>query len=178
MRSSVKSVFNFDSVGFMNILDDMYSEQFADQPVTYGGAINQGRKRLDIEIGRVKKKMEAGATFFMTQPAFCDEDIERIATIKKETGARILCGIMPLVSFKNASFMKNEMTGINVTDEVLLRYRPDMTKEEGEQAGIDLAVEIINKSIDIVDGYYFSFPFIRVHMLDKIIKQSELYVNN
>ena len=82
------------------------------------------------------------------------------------------------VSFKNASFMKNEMTGINVTDEVLLRYRPDMTKEEGEQAGIDLAVEIINKSIDIVDGYYFSFPFIRVHMLDKIIKQSELYVNN
>ena len=178
MRSSVKSVFNFDSVGFMNILDDMNSEQFADQPVTYGGAINQGRKRLDIEIGRVKKKMEAGATFFMTQPAFCDEDIKRIATIKKETGARILCGIMPLVSFKNASFMKNEMTGINVTDEVLLRYRPDMTKEEGEQAGIDLAVEIINKSIDIVDGYYFSFPFIRVHMLDKIIKQSELYVNN
>ena len=85
---------------------------------------------------------------------------------------------MPLVSFKNASFMKNEMTGINVTDEVLLRYRPDMTKEEGDQAGIDLAVEIINNSIDIVDGYYFSFPFIRVHMLDKIIKQSELYVNN
>ena len=42
----------------MNILDDMNSEQFADQPVTYGGAINQGRKRLDIEIGRVKKKME------------------------------------------------------------------------------------------------------------------------
>ena len=38
-------------------------------------------------IGRVKKKMEAGATFFMTQPAFCDEDIERIATIKKETGS-------------------------------------------------------------------------------------------
>ena len=41
------------------------------------------------------------------------------------------------MSFKNASFMRNEMTGINVTDEVLLRYRPDMTKEEGEQAGID-----------------------------------------
>ena len=102
--------------------------------------------------------MEAGATFFMTQPAFCDEDIERIAIIKKETGARILCGIMPLVSFKNASFMKNEMTGINVTDEVLLRYRPDMTKEEGEQAGIDLAVEIINKSIDIVERILLLFP--------------------
>ena len=42
----------------------------------------------------------------MTQPAFCDEDIENCYN-KKETGARILCGIMPpLVSFKNASFMR------------------------------------------------------------------------
>ena len=128
IRSSVKSVFNFDSVGLMNIIDDMNEEQFTSEPVTYGGAINQGRKRLDIEIGRVKKKMAAGATFFMTQPVFSDEDIERIHTIKKETGARILCGIMPLVSLKNATFMKNEMAGIDVTDEVLSRYRADMTK--------------------------------------------------
>lgn len=41
---------------------------FTSESVTYGGAIKQGRKRLDIEIGRVKKKMAAGATFFMTQP--------------------------------------------------------------------------------------------------------------
>ncbi|MFR4337363.1 MAG: hypothetical protein ACLT33_04305 [Lachnospira pectinoschiza] len=55
---------------------------------------------------------------------------------------------MPLVSFKNASFMKNEMTGINVTDEVLLRYRPDMTKEEGEwQELIWLLKLLINPSI-------------------------------
>lgn len=158
IRSSVKSVFNFDSVGLMNIIDDMNEEQFTSEPVTYGGAINQGRKRLDMEIWRVKKKMAAGATFFMTQPVFSDEDIERIHTIKKETGARILCGIMPLVSLKNATFMKNEMAGIDVTDEVLSRYRADMTKKEGEEAGIKLAVDVIEKTKDVADGYYFSFP--------------------
>ena len=167
IRSSVKSVFNFDSVGLMNIIDDMNEEQFTSEPVTYGGAINQGRKRLDIEIGRVKKKMAAGATFFMTQPVFSDEDIERIHTIKKETGARILCGIMPLVSLKNATFMKNEMAGIDVTDEVLSRYRADMTKKEGEEAGIKLAVDVIEKTKDVADGYYFSFPFNRVYMHNK-----------
>ena len=151
------SVFNFDSVGLMNIIDDMNEEQFTSEPVTYGGAINQGRKRLDMEIWRVKKKMAAGATFFMTQPVFSDEDIERIHTIKKETGARILCGIMPLVSLKNATFMKNEMAGIDVTDEVLSRYRADMTKKEGEEAGIKLAVDVIEKTKDVADGYYFSF---------------------
>ena len=121
IRSSVKSVFNFDSVGLMNIIEDMNEDQFKQEPIVYGGAINQGRKRLDIEISRVKKKMEAGAAFFMTQPVFSDEDIKRLSTIKKETGARILCGIMPLVSLKNATFMKNEMAGLDVTDEVLSR---------------------------------------------------------
>ncbi len=173
VRASVKSVFNFDSVGLMNIISDMNQEQFADKPVIYGGAINQGRVNFNVELTRVKKKMEAGATFFMTQPVFADEDISRLRQIKEETGARILCGIMPFVSLRNATFMKNEMTGINVTDEILSRYRADMTKEEGEETGIQIAKEIIAKTIDFVDGYYFSFPFNRVHMLEKIIGKNQ-----
>lgn len=169
VRSSVKSVFNFDSVGLMNIISDMNQDQFADKPVIYGGAINQGRVNFKVELARVKKKMEAGATFFMTQPVFSDEDISRLRQIKEETGARILCGIMPFVSLRNATFMKNEMTGINVTDEILARYSADMTKEEGEETGIQIAKEIITKTSDFVDGYYFSFPFNRVHMLEKIL---------
>lgn len=170
VRTSVKGVFNFDSVGLMQILDDMNEEQFLKAPVCYGGAINQGRKNLEIEIGRVKKKMEAGATFFLTQPVSTKESAERLRRIKQETGARILCGIMPFVSLKNAMFMKNEMTGIDVSDEVLLRYRADMTREEGERAGIELAKEVIAMTEDFVDGYYFSFPFNRVHMLKDILK--------
>lgn len=172
VRSSVKSVFNFDSVGLMNIISDMNEDQFADKPVIYGGAINQGRVNFKVELARVKKKMDAGAAFFMTQPVFSDEDIDRLRQIKEETGARILCGIMPFVSLRNATFMKNEMTGINVTDEILSRYRADMTKEEGEETGIQIAKEIIAKTTDFVDGYYFSFPFNRVHMLEKIIGKS------
>lgn len=170
VRSSVKSVFNFDSVGLMHIMNDMNEEQFEEAPVCYGGAINQGRKNLEVEIARVKKKMEAGATFFMTQPVSSKESVERVRRIKEETGARILCGIMPFVSLKNAIFMKNEMTGIDVSDEVLARYRVDMTREEGEQVGIELAKEMIALTEDFVDGYYFSFPFNRVEMLEKILQ--------
>ena len=168
-RSSVKSVFNFDSVGLMRIMNDMNEEQFAEAPVCYGGAINQGRRNLEVEISRVLKKMEAGATFFLTQPVSTKESAERLRRIKQETGARILCGIMPFVSLKNALFMKNEMTGIDVTDEVLARYRADMTREEGEAAGIALAKEMMALTDDFADGYYFSFPFNRVSMLEKIL---------
>ena len=169
VRTTVKSVFNFDSVGLMQILADMNEEQFAQAPVSYGGAINQGRRNLEVEIGRVKKKMAAGATFFLTQPISTKESADRVRRIKEETGARILCGIMPFVSLKNATFMKNEMAGIDVTDEVLARYRADMTREEGEQAGVQLAKEVINMTEDFADGYYFSFPFNRVTMLEKIL---------
>lgn len=169
VRTTVKSVFNFDSVGLMQILADMNEEQFAQAPVRYGGAINQGRRNLEVEIGRVKKKMAAGATFFLTQPISTKESADRVRRIKEETGARILCGIMPFVSLKNATFMKNEMAGIDVTDEVLARYRADMTREEGEQAGVQLAKEVIAMTEDFADGYYFSFPFNRVTMLEKIL---------
>ncbi len=169
-RSSVKAVFNFDSVGLMNIARDMNDENFKECPLVYGGSINQGRRNIEVEIGRVKKKMEAGAQFFLTQPVFTKEDVNRLRRFKEETGARILCGIMPLISRKNAYFMKNEIAGVNVTEEIAARYPENASREEGEAVGIELAKEIIAYTDDFVDGYYFSFPFNRVYMLEKILK--------
>lgn len=169
-RQVVKSVFNFDSVGLMRIADEMNSEALKDSPLTYGGAINQSRRRIESEIKRVQKKMEAGAEFFLTQPVFTAEDAERLRRVKEETGARILCGIMPLVSRKNALFMKNEISGVNVTDEVIDRYPENADREDGENVGVELAKEMIAATRDFADGYYFSFPFNRTYLLKRIIQ--------
>lgn len=170
-RQVVKSVFNFDSVGLMRIADEMNSEVLKDSPLTYGGAINQSRRRIESEIKRVQKKMEAGAEFFLTQPVFTAEDAERLRIVKEETGARILCGIMPLVSRKNALFMKNEISGVNVTDEVIERYPENADREDGENVGVELAKEMIAATRDFADGYYFSFPFNRTYLLKRIIEE-------
>ena len=168
-RQMVKSVFNFDSVGLMKIVQDMNEEFFTEAPMAYGGAINQGRKNMDHEIQRVKKKMAAGAGFFLTQPVFSKEDAERIRRIKASTGARILCGIMPLISRKNALFMKNEIAGIHVPDEIIERYPEEGSKEAGEAMGVAVAREIMRYTEDFTDGYYFSFPFNRVYLLERIL---------
>lgn len=170
-RQVVKSVFNFDSVGLMRIADEMNSEALKDSPLTYGGAINQSRRRIESEIKRVQKKMEAGAEFFLTQPVFTAEDAERLRRVKEETGARILCGIMPLVSRKNALFMKNEISGVNVTDEVIERYPETDDRDDGENVGVELAKEMIAATRDFADGYYFSFPFNRTYLLKRIIQE-------
>lgn len=173
VRSTIKPVFNFDSVGLMKIAEDMNEESFSQCPLFYGGAINQGRRNLDVEIGRVKKKMEAGAQFFFTQPVFSKEDAQRISHIKEETGARILCGIMPLISRRNALFMKNEVAGIPVTEEIIARYPENAAKEEGEAIGVEIACEVIAFTRDFADGYYFSFPFNKVYLLEKIVSRCE-----
>lgn len=171
IRQEVKSVFNFDSVGLMKIVNELNQEEFAKDPVTFGGALNHNRPNLEVEVGRVKKKMAQGAGFFLTQPVFTLEEAEKLRYIKEQTKARILCGIMPLVSLRNAQFIRNEMAGINVTEEVIARFHLGMTREEGESTGVEIAKEVIGFTEDFVDGYYFSIPFNRVYLVEKIFQK-------
>lgn len=169
-RQTTRSVFNFDSVGMMKLLQTMNEEVFETDKITYGGAINQNRLNTRFETDRIKKKMEAGAEYFLSQPVFSREQAQILRDMKAETGATILVGVMPLVSRRNALFMKNEMAGIEIPDEIIDRYGENATRQEGEDCGIQIAREILAYTDDFADGYYFSFPFNRVHMLAHIVE--------
>lgn len=167
-RVNTTGVFDYNSIQLMNFVKEMNEEHFQADPIVYGGALNHARGFVDRVAERMQKKIDAGASYFMTQPIYADEDIERIAKLKELTDTKILCGIMPLVSYRNANFIKNEMTGIHVPDEIVARYSMDMTKEEAEWVGAKIANETIGKLKDIADGYYFMLPFNRVSLMDKI----------
>ena len=157
MRQEAKSVFNFDSVGLMRIIREMNAEQFPDDPIFYGGAINYNRRNIEVEFSRVRKKIEAGASFFLTQPVFTAEDAEKLRRFKAVIDAaapaggekaKLLCGLMPLISRKNALFIRCEPVRL----EHLVR-------------------NVIRMTRDFVDGYYFSIPFNRVYMLKEILPE-------
>lgn len=167
-RTATTSVFDYHSIRLMEFVKEMNQEHFAEDPIVYGGALNYGRGKIENVIARIEKKLQAGASYFLTQPIYAKEDIERIRQIKECVDTKILCGIMPLVSYRNANFIKNEMTGIHVPDEIVERYRPDMSKEEAEWVGANIASEIIEKLSPYADGYYFMLPFNRVSLMEKI----------
>lgn len=175
MRGDVKSVYNFDSVGLMKVIQEMNEEEFADDPIVYGGALSYNRLNPWVEAERMKKKMAAGASFFLTQPLFTEADVTRLKRLADMSPARILCGIMPLVSRRNALFIQNEMAGIEVGGEIISRYREDMSREEGEAVGVGLAKEIISMTRDFAAGYYFSIPFNRVYLLERILGNEESF---
>lgn len=83
-RDLVKSVFNFSSVGLMKIAQEMNREVFNENPLNYGGAINQNLINLESIINTTKRKMDAGASFFLTQPIFSKEESERLEKSKKK----------------------------------------------------------------------------------------------
>lgn len=167
-RLSTTGVFDYNSIQLMDFVKDMNVEHFSKEPLYYGAALNYGRGKIDKVVERMEKKIQAGAKYFLTQPIYSDEDIDRIKQIKERVDTKILCGIMPLVSYRNANFMKNEIAGIHVPDGIIERYRPDMTKEEAEIVGATIANEIISKLNPFADGYYFMLPFNRVSLMDKI----------
>lgn len=169
IRQDVKNVFNFDSVGIMKTIEEMNEEQFKNDPIVYGGAVCYNRRNIEVEINRMEKKIAAGAKFFLSQPVFTSRDVEKLRYMKTRVNARILCGIMPLVSIRNARFIKNEMADIHVTEEIVNLFTPEMTKEEGEAVGVGIARQMLEETKDFADGYYFSIPFNRVYLLKQII---------
>ena len=106
----------------------------------------------------------------MTQPIYTMEDVARIRYIKEHINTKIMCGIMPLVSYKNAMFVRNEMPGIHVSDEIVSRYEPDMSREEAEAVATGISAEIAEQLYDIADGFYFMTPFNRTGLIRKIIE--------
>lgn len=169
-RKNVTGVFDYNSIRFMNYVTEMNAELFPEDGFFFGGALNYNYPNAEKVAERMEKKMAAGCSFFLTQPVFSDTDMERIKWLKERTGAKILAGILPPVSLKNASFIRNEMAGMNVPDEVLSMYRADMTREEGEAAGAEIAKALMKKLDPFVDGYYFMLPFNRVSLIGRIFE--------
>lgn len=172
-RSATTGVFDYSSIRLMEYISEMNKEHFNEDPIVFGGALNYARGKLENVVDRMQKKVDAGAKFFLTQPIFSQEDVNRIKEIKKRIDTKILCGIMPLVSYRNANFIRNEITGINVPQEIVDRFHTNMSKEEGEMVGAKLAVELMEALDECADGYYFMLPFNRVSLIDKINKMKE-----
>lgn len=170
-KVEAKSVFNLNSFKLMELIQDMNGELFAEDNIFIGGALNLNVLNKEVEFNRMIKKIEKGAKFFLTQPIYDDEAIEFLKKVKERTNVKILAGLLPVVSYRNAVFLNNELPGVTIPDKYVNMFKEEMTKEEAQEVGIKIAVELGKKVKDICDGLYFITPFNRVEMLIEIIKR-------
>lgn len=171
-RNEIKSVFNLNSIGLMQLAGRMNENDFLADSIKFGGALNLNILNKEKEIERMLKKKDTGASFFLTQPVFSTETIEFIkknSDILKKN--RVLAGIMPLVSYNNAIFLNNEIPGITIPEEEILKFNQDMSREEAEKVGVEIAVKTAEQISNYVSGFYFITPFNRANMINKIIER-------
>lgn len=168
-RERVTPVYDFNSIKCMQYVREMNQELFAAEPLVYGGALNYHGSNLEAIVERMRQKQAAGCGFFLTQPIYTQEDAKRIEEIRWRIDAKIMCGIMPLVSYRNAMFVRHEMPGIHVSDDIVSRYRQDMSREEAEDVAVEVSLEIAERLYDMADGFYFMTPFNRTGLIRRII---------
>ena len=170
-KVETKSVFNLNSFKLIELINDMNSEVFKEDGFLIAGALNLNVRNKEAEFNRMMKKIEKGANLFLTQPIYDDDAIEFLKLIKQRVNVKILAGILPVVSYRNAMFLNNELPGVTIPEKYINLFSEDMTKEEGQAVGIKMAIDIVKNVKEYSDGLYLVAPFYRVSMLIDIIKE-------
>ncbi len=129
---------------------------------TIGAAFNPNVRNLDVEVARLKKKVDRGATFALTQAVFDADTMRRACDAARDLGIPIFAGIYPLLSSRNAEFLHNEFPGISICDAVRQRMAaaaPDKPKMAAE--GLAIAKELMDAFRECADGLYLIAPLNR-----------------
>jgi homocysteine S-methyltransferase len=170
------AVFDVDAIGLTNVMNRLnHGLDLAGNPIgeptgfSIGVGANPGAINMDEELRRLDWKIEAGAEYIITQPVFdlriLERFMKRIAHIKQP----LLCGIWPLVSYRNAEFMNNEVPGASVPPEIMERMRRTTTKEEGFAEGVAIARDTFEQVRGEVAGVQLSAPMGRIEGIFSIL---------
>jgi homocysteine S-methyltransferase len=170
-RSEVASIFDLNSFKLIELVHSMNESVFSDNPFQVGAALNLNVRNIEHSVTRMKRKQSLGADFFMTQPIYEQRVIEYLTTKELNKDFTVLAGIMPIVNYKNARFLNNEIPGIHLPKELVSRFNNEQNREEAEACGIKIAMDTINQVKDHVSGLYLVTPLNRIGMIESIIHQ-------
>jgi methionine synthase I (cobalamin-dependent)/5,10-methylenetetrahydrofolate reductase len=162
------AVFDIDSIGLTNMVNKLnHGLDLGNNPIgeptafCIGVGVNPGAINLDEEIKRFEWKVEAGAQYAITQPVFDTDQLRGFLKRIEHVRIPIIAGIWPLVSYRNAEFLHNEVPGVRVTPSIMERMRVASTvsKEAGRDEGLKIARESLLEVRDVIQGVQVSAPF-------------------
>ena len=158
------AVFDVDSIGLVNIVSNLNRGlDLGGNPIgagtgfVIGVGANPGLPNLDEEIKRFEYKVQAGAEYVVTQPVFDLTLLEEFLKRIEHCRIPVVAGIWPLVSARNAEFMKNELR-VSVPDEILNRMSRAASPEAARAEGVAIAREMLAAVRDRVQGAQISAP--------------------
>ena len=167
-RDEVKSVYNFNSRKLIRYVDGL-NQTVLPNPFRVFAALNLNVRNIGVQMDIALKKEQNGALAFLTQPVLSPEALKNLQIARETLRGRILGGIMPVVSERNARFMNSEIAGITVDEKIIELYR-GADREKGEELAVEISTEIAGQIAPYVDGFYVITPFGRTGLVGRIIE--------
>jgi methionine synthase I (cobalamin-dependent)/5,10-methylenetetrahydrofolate reductase len=162
------AVFDIDAIGLTNMVNKLnHGLDIGNNPIgeptafSIGVGVNPGAVNMEEELRRFEWKIEAGAEYAITQPVFDTEQLRQFLKRIEHCRIPIVAGIWPLVSFRNAEFLHNEVPGVRVTPAIMERMSAAsaISKEAGRDEGLKIARESLLEVRDLIQGVQVSAPF-------------------
>src|SRR6266496_5059058 len=158
------AVFDVDAIGLVNIVHNLNrgldiggNPLGAGTSFVIGVGANPGVPNIDEEVRRFEFKVEAGAEYAVTQPVFDLSLLENFLRRIEHCRIPVIAGIWPLVSARNAEFMKNELR-VSVPDSILERMTSAPSPEAAREEGVAIAREMLTSVHSMVQGAQISAP--------------------
>jgi len=170
------AVFDVDAIGLVNIVHNLNRGlDLGGNPIgngtgfVIGVGANPGLTDLDEEVRRFEYKVEAGAEYVVTQPVFDIRLLENFLRRIEHCRIPVVVGIWPLVSVRNAEFMKNELR-VSVPDSILERMARAQTPEAARAEGVAIAREMLIAARQTVQGAQISAPQGRYNLAVDVVE--------
>jgi methionine synthase / methylenetetrahydrofolate reductase(NADPH) len=170
------AVFDVDAIGLVNIVHNLNRGlDLGGNPIgngtgfVIGVGANPGLTDLDEEVRRFEYKVEAGAEYVVTQPVFDIRLLENFLRRIEHCRIPVVIGIWPLVSVRNAEFMKNELR-VSVPDSILERMARAQNPEAARAEGVAIAREMLIAARQTVQGAQISAPQGRYNLAVDVVE--------
>lgn len=166
-RSEVRQVYNFNSrrlAAYIQVLN----ETVLQTPMCVMGALNVNARNFDIQLRLAKEKIANGVQVLLTQPVLSERGLENLKRAHEELDCRILAGIFPVVSERNALYLQNEVSGIELDERIPGLYA-GLNREEAEDLALRLSLDVMRAVDAYCDGWYIMMPFRRTQLVARIM---------
>lgn len=171
-------VFDVDAIGLTNMVHRLNGGiDLGGRPIgqpaslSIGVGVNPVHHDMELELRRFAWKVDAGAEWAITQPVFDVEALYRfLETIDRmNIKIPIIVGAWPLVSYRNALFMNNEVPGIVIPPSIMSRMETAKDAAEGQRIGVEVARSIVEDLAQHVAGFQVSAPFGKVDIALQVL---------
>jgi homocysteine S-methyltransferase len=139
-----------------------------------GGALNLTPNSVRREIKVMRRKIEGGVDFFLTQPVYdADAAVRVLDAYAKAYGSLdvpILVGVLPLYNVRHARFLHNEVPGIDIAPALFERL--EAAGDDAPHEGIRIAQELIAQFREWAQGIYLMPAFNRYDLAAEIVERT------